>query len=367
MSKVSEMTRDSWIKATFPEWGTWLVEDIENEVVPEGNVAMWWLACTGIWMKTPGGANITIDLWCGNGKRTHGDNKMKPGHQMANMTGGRLMQPNLRNIPFVFDPFAFKQVDAVLATHYHQDHMSAEWAAHVINSGMTTTDENGNTIPVPFIGPKKSVETWIKWGVPAERCIVVKPGDHIKVKDIEIIALDSFDRTCIVTTDSQGPDREELTGKCPTDMDDKAVNYLLKTPGGNIYHSGDSHFSIYFAKHGKDYDVDVAFGSFGENPVGNQDKMTSIDILRMAESLKCKVVIPIHWDVWTNFQPDCEEIRLVYDFKKPRNEYQFHPFFWQVGGKYTYPMDKDKLYYHHRRGFEDCFEHPQNIPYRSCL
>ena len=107
MSKVSEMTRDSWIKATFPEWGTWLVEDIENEVVPEGNVAMWWLGCTGIWMKTPGGANITIDLWCGTGKRTH---KMKPGHQMANMTGGRLMQPNLRNIPFVFDPFAFKQV-----------------------------------------------------------------------------------------------------------------------------------------------------------------------------------------------------------------------------------------------------------------
>ena len=84
-------------------------------------------------------------------------------------------------------------------------------------------------------------------------------------------------------------------------MDDKAVNYLVKTPGGNIYHSGDSHFSIYFAKHGKDYDIDVAFGSFGENPIGMQDKMTSIDILRMAENLKCKVVVPIHWDVWTNF------------------------------------------------------------------
>ena len=129
MSKIDDITRDSWIMSTFPEWGTWLVEDIENEVVAPGNVAMWWLGCTGIWMKTPGGANITIDLWCGNGKRTHGDNKMKPGHQMANMCGGRLMQPNLRNVPFVIDPFAFKQVDAVLATHYHQDHMSAEWAA----------------------------------------------------------------------------------------------------------------------------------------------------------------------------------------------------------------------------------------------
>ena len=40
-------------------------------------------------------------------------------------------------------------------------------------------------------------------------------------------------------------------------MDEKAVNYLVKTPGGNIYHSGDSHFSIYFAKHGKDHDIDV--------------------------------------------------------------------------------------------------------------
>ena len=53
MSKISEMTRQSWIESTFPEWGTWLVEDIENEVVAPGNVAMWWLGCTGVWFKTP--------------------------------------------------------------------------------------------------------------------------------------------------------------------------------------------------------------------------------------------------------------------------------------------------------------------------
>jgi len=366
-NKLKDCTRESWINSTFPEWGTWLVENIENEKVAKGNVAMWWLGCTGIWLKTPNSTNITIDLWTGNGKRTHGDGLMKPGHQMANMMGVRKMQPNLRNIPFCFDPFAFKSVDAVLATHYHQDHMSKEWAAHVINSNMMTTDEKGKQIPVPFIGPLKSVETWVKWGVPQERCIVVKPGDVVKVKDIEIVVLDSFDRTCLVTTDSTSADREELTGVCPTDMDDKAVNYLIKTEGGNIYHSGDSHYSIYFAKHGKDYDIDVAFGSFGENPVGAQDKMTSIDILRMAEALRCKVVIPIHWDVWTNFAAEPEEINLLYNFKKDRNEYQFHPYFWQVGGKYVYPQDKDKIYFHHERGFDDCFEYPQNIPFRSCL
>ena len=62
MSKISEMTRQNWIESTFPEWGTWLVEDIENEVVAPGNVAMWWLGCTGVWFKTPADTNITIDL-----------------------------------------------------------------------------------------------------------------------------------------------------------------------------------------------------------------------------------------------------------------------------------------------------------------
>ena len=150
-------------------------------------------------------------------------------------------------------------------------------------------------------------------------------------------------------------------------MDDKAVNYLIKTPGGNIYHSGDSHYSIYYAKHGKDYDIDVALGSYGENPPGIMDKMTSVDILRMAEALRCEVVIPVHYDVWTNFMADVDEIKMLYEMKKDRLNYKFHPFFWEVGGKYVYPTDKDKKAYHHRRGFEDCFEAPQNIPFRSCM
>ncbi len=96
----------------------------------------------------------------------------------------------------------------------------------------------------------------------------------------------------------------------------KAVNYLIKTSGGNIYHSGDSHYSIYFAKHGKDHQIDVALGSYGENPVGIADKMTNVDILRMAEALRAKVVIPVHYDVWSNFMADVEEIRVLYEMKK---------------------------------------------------
>ncbi len=77
---------------------------------------------------------------------------------------------------------------------------------------------------VPFIGPKTCVDLWIGWGVPKERCIVVKPGDVVKVKDIEIHALDAFDRTALITL----PANQKAAGVLPDGMDNRAVNYLFK-------------------------------------------------------------------------------------------------------------------------------------------
>lgn len=352
MPKIDEITREKWILGAFPEWGTWLNEEIDAEVVEKNTVAMWWLGCTGIWIKTENNTNIAIDLWFGNGKRSQKNPYMDPYHQMRNMTGGRLTQPNLRAAPIVYDPFAVKKVDAVLSTHYHNDHIDPYFAAAVMKN---CSDQ------VPFIGPKESVKKWLSYGIPEERCITVVPGDKVKVGDVTIVVLDSFDRTCLVTAD------QDIQGVCPTDMDEKAVNYLIETSGGNIYHSGDSHYSTYYAKHGKDHKIDVAFGSYGENPVGNQDKMTSVDILRMAEALRTKVVIPFHYDVWTNFKADPAEILLLYNFKKHVLQYQFKPFIWDIGGKFIYPNDQDKVQYHYRRGFEDCFTDEPNVPFRSIL
>lgn len=354
MGNINEITRESWILNTFPQWGTWLNEEIEQEVVKPGTVAMWWLGCTGMWIKTEGNANISIDFWCGTGKRTKSNPYMDPEHQMARMSGGKNLQPNLRVSPFVLDPFAIKEIDAVLSTHYHNDHIDINVAAAV----MQNCDES-----VPFIGPKYCVEMWVKWGVPRERCIEMKPGDTIKIKDMEIIALESFDRTALITA----PPKGDLKGWLPEDMDEKAVNFLIKTPGGNIYHSGDSHYSNYYAKHGNDHKIDVALGSYGENPRGITDKMTSVDILRMGEALNTQVVMPFHHDIWSNFQADPAEILVLYEMKKNRLQYKFKPFIWQVGGKFTFPTDKDNIEYHYPRGFNDCFKGEINLPYTSFL
>ncbi len=354
MSKISEITRESWILSTFPEWGNWLNEEIESTKVAPGTFSMWWLGCTGIWLKSEGGTNLCVDLWVKSGKRSHGNGLMREQHQHQRMIGCKDLQPNLRNVPVVIDPFKIKEIDAVLATHDHGDHIDEHVAAAVCQS----TDAS-----VKFIGPKACVALWRQWGVPEERLVTLVPGESITIKDIEIIALESFDRTELVTA----PAGKILKDKMPQEMDDLALNYLFKTPGGNLYHSGDSHYSNWFAKHGNDYDIDVALGSFGENPRGMTDKLTAEGILRMAECLNTQVVIPIHHDIWTNFMADPQDIMVMWKRKKARLKYKFKPFIWQVGGKFTWPENKDDLEFMYDRGFHDAFAMEPDLPFKSLL
>jgi L-ascorbate 6-phosphate lactonase len=354
MSQLEEITRESWILETFPPWGTWLNEEIEAEVVKPGTFAMWWLACTGIWIKTEGDTNICIDLWCGTGNRTHGNGLMPKGAQLGRMSGCRKLYPILRLSPAVIDPFAIRKVDAIMATHSHRDHIDRNVAAAVVK----------NCDPsVPFIGPKSATDLWKSWGVPAERCITMRPGDTVKIGDTEVVALESFDRTMTLTM----PAEETSAGKMPRDMDDLALNYLFKTPAGNLYHSGDSHYSNYYVKHGNEHHIDVALGSFSENSRGITDKMTAKDILRMAEALNTRVMIPIHWDLWSIFQGDIREITVLWEMSRRRLRYKFTPYIWQVGGKYVWPDEKDEMEYEYPRGFDDAFTDLPDVPFPSFL
>lgn len=355
MNNVNQITRESWVLNTFPEWGCWLNDEISAEQVAPDSVAMWWLGCVGMWIKTPGNANISIDFWCGTGKRTKNLPDMKPSHQMARMSGARIAQPNLRSTTFVLDPFSIKDIDAVLSTHYHADHIDINVAAAVLQN---CRDD------VPFIGPQACVDLWVKWGVPENRCTVVTPGDVIKIKDMEIVVLESSDRTILIT---EPPKPLADEGSTIPDMNLRSVNYLVKTPGGNIYHSGDSHYSNMYAQHGKQHKIDVALGSFGENPIGITDKMTSVDILRMGEALRTDVMIPFHHDIWCNMLADTNEILTLFEMRRHRLQYNFVPFIWQPGGKFVYPQDRNRRVYQHPRGFPDIFEAETDLPFPAFL
>ena len=350
---VKAITREQWILECFPEWGEWLIEDIEETAVRPGTFALWWLGCTGIWVKSEGGTNISIDMFSGNAKISHyswAENHKGENFQLGRMNGSNMIHQNPRNIPHVIDPFRLRSIDAFVVTHDHADHMDPYSTAGALAKP-----------GIPFIGPRFSAEKWRKWGVPDDRIIQVKPGDTVKIGDIELIAVDSFDRTALITVPPAG----SIRGRFTDDMDDRAVNYIVRTPGGTLYHSGDSHYSNYAMKHGKMFPIDVATAPFGENPPGVTDKMNASEVLRFAEALNCKVMIPIHHDLWPTFFADPEEIMLLYDFKKDRMKYKFQLYIWQVGGKFIFPDDRDGKRYMYPRGFEDAFENEPNLPYKA--
>lgn len=353
---ISEVTRETWMNEAFPDWGTWLNEEIDGTEVPHGKFTMWWLGNMGVWIKTDRQTNIAVDLWCGTGKTTHNKPDMSARHQWSRLTGGRKIQPNLRTTPMVIDPFAIRTLDALLVTHFHHDHIDMNVAAAIVHNVER---------PIPLIGPQCVVDQWLAWGVPAERCQVVHPGDEVRIKDVTIHVVESFDRTVLIT-DPVKVETNSGSTDIP-DMDERAVNYVIETTAGTIYHAGDSHYCTYYAEHGASFDIDVALLAYGENPVSVQDKMTSVDVLRASEALNTNVVIPLHWDVWSNMLADPHEVETLWKMRRERFGYRFHPLCWLPGGRFVYPDDRNKLEYYHDRGFDDRYTHPIDLPYTSFL
>lgn len=197
-----------------------------------------------------------------------------------------------------------------------------------------------------------------------KKTVVVKPNDEIKVGATTIKALESFDRTELVTEDDPSV---KLAGKMPQDMSKIAVNYLIQTSGGNLYDAGDSHMSNTFTKHGNENKIDVALCAYGDNPRGVTDKLDDSQVLRMAEDLNTKVVIPMHYDIWDNFYADPKDIISLWNLKKHRLQYDFKPYVLQVGGQFNFPQDEDKFEFMYDRGFHDAFTKSPDLPFPELL
>jgi L-ascorbate 6-phosphate lactonase len=349
---IKKIDRDTWLRSVFPEWGTYLNEEIAETKVPPKKFAMWWLTCCGVWIKTPAKVDIAIDFWVQRGEATKKQLPYKQikDAQIIRMTGARKYPPFLRISPHVIDPFQVKKLDALLSTHIHGDHICEFVAAAAV--------KNTNAL---FIGPPMCGEKWLSWGVPKKRIVVLKPGQSYKIKDTQIFAVESFDRTALITPPPEG----NLRGKMPVSMDERAVNYVIKTPGGSIYHSGDSHFSNGYYRHGKQHKIDVALVSYGDNGPGITDKLTASDTLRIGRDLNAKVLMPIHWDMWATQCPDPNELVLLHNFNK--HQMKFKLVIWKVGGKFVYPDDQDIGKYVYPKDCGDYFTDDPNIPFPSFL
>jgi L-ascorbate 6-phosphate lactonase len=325
------LTRDQWLRDVFPEWGTLLNKEIA-ETKPEKNTfVLWWLGGASWWMKSAGGADICIDQYSGSGGAVERNDYSKYSGVMR-MTGAQKTYW-VRCVPHVLDPWAVKECDAYFSTHIHNDHMDFYTIKPLVE----------NT-KCKFVAPPRGREVFERWKVPKDRIVIVRPGDVVKIKDVEVRAVESFDRTVLITEqkDIHKMSMEEFAKL----MDEKACNFVLKTSYGTVYDAGDSHYSNMFFKHGKQYEIDVALITFGDNPDGMTDKMNPYDAYRAAKCLGTKVMIPMHYENWGIVEGDPTDVEMIANKK-------FAPFnvcIMRPGTRYVWPKDKDKkrIYYPHQ-------------------
>jgi len=309
-----KIDRERWLHDVFPEWGTYLNKQIENTAVAEDSVAIWWTGACGYVIKTPQ-TTLMIDNYAGTSMYSEYD------YCAVCRVAGAPSIDWLRVNPQVLDIFAVKRMDAEFLTHHHNDHCDI----YTVNALLANTDSK-------FYAPRNTVLKLEQLGVPAERKICVKPGDSIKFKDMEVLVLESYDPSAF---------NSGHTGKEPESMDECAVCYLLKTKAGNILHIGDAHFSDLFKAIGDQHEIDIAFIPFGSNARGVSDKPSVFDAVRIAEDLKAKIAIPMHYDNWANSLGDPQQFaRYVKENLKGTK-----PIILQSGGKFEYPADSGIEFY----------------------
>lgn len=245
------------------DWGDWLVSEIER-TDPEG-VCLWYLGCNGFVLKASDGTTLSIDPYVGLGDPPR----------------------TVRMIPVPFDPVDFDEMDAILATHEHTDHVHGPSQAPIMAATGAT-----------FYGPQASVdvalteETWTdRWDVSSSQFETVSPGTSFEVG--------GFTVTVEVAND---PDATE------------PVCYLIEHDGTTIFHGGDSRPAAAFERIGTEFDIDLgilAFGTVGMIP----DKETREPkrtrwyndenaVVTAANALELDTLLPSHWDMWRGLTAD---------------------------------------------------------------
>ncbi|MCR4431143.1 MAG: MBL fold metallo-hydrolase [Tepidanaerobacteraceae bacterium] len=314
LNENRDITREQWLEDSFPEWGTFLNQQIEAFKVPAGQVCLWWLGGPSWVLKTDEGGIFFIDVYSGPSMYT---SYYYCG--VCKQAGAESLDWLRLNVQLI-DPWKFNRLDGVFCTHKHQDHCDI----YTVKATLKTTN-------CKFYGPPDTADKLRRWEVPENRLVVARVGESVKIPGAEVEFLINYDETVVRTGSS-----DEVAP-----YEQMAVSYLFKTSGGNILFLGDTWYHNGYRAVGECRDIDVAIFDMGANAPGATDKMNPYDCARLGQALNAKVLIPDHYDNWANTASDPELLVNQFERIVAENTPEIKTVILRAGARFLYPQDKN--------------------------
>jgi L-ascorbate 6-phosphate lactonase len=243
-----------------------LLSEIEDAAT-DGSVVVWGLSGAGFVVRAAGDI-IYLDPWL-----------VPPD---SSRTTHRLYPPP-------FPPDAVRRASAVLATHEHEDHCNAQTLLGI-----------SKYTAALCLGPKTATRKALGAGYPAARVVTLRPNDTYRVSSSFLVR----------AFEARDP------------YEDSALMYLVETPRGNIFHSGDSSYFEGFKEIGDRFGIDVALLNFGKQ-IPTPEKpyyMNAESLASAARDLRAKVVVPMHWNLWVETREDPRSIGEALKSESPASE-----------------------------------------------
>jgi L-ascorbate metabolism protein UlaG (beta-lactamase superfamily) len=162
-----------------------------------GGVSAWWLGQAGFLLES-GGRRIVIDAYLSD--------------TLAEKYQGTAF-PHVRMMPPPIDPGALRDVDLLLATHGHTDHLDPGTLGPLADASPACR----------FVVPASCAQLAVTRGVPPERLVAASALAPLEAAGVRIHPVPSAHEE--LSRDSAGEHR--------------FLGYVLELAGGTVYHSGD--------------------------------------------------------------------------------------------------------------------------------
>ena len=181
------------------------------------------------------------------------------------------------DISIYIDPYKvpeeYHDADIILITHTHYDHFSEDDIEKV---------RNENTIIVATLDARDKIK---EMGFADHKVLLVEPNKKYKVNEVSFSTIPAYNVNKTFHKKEYG-----------------WVGYVVTLDGVNYYIAGDTDIN----DENRAVDCDIAF-----LPVGGTYTMNATEAASLANEIKPKIVIPIHYGLVVGSKEDVEEFRNI--------------------------------------------------------